>query len=65
MGDQKMDLENLNVGKVVMDKFTDNLLTIKEISKTPDQKDTYVRGNLVNDPKSEIQTRHINDIEEF
>lgn len=59
-----MNLENLKIGKVVLDKFTNNLLTIEKISKTPDEKDTYVRGKLVNDPNSEIQTRHINDIED-
>jgi hypothetical protein len=59
-----MNLENVKAGKVVLDKFTDKLLTIKQVSKTPDGKDTYVKGLFVNDPDSTIQTRHINDIQE-
>jgi len=59
-----MNLENAKVGKVVIDTFTDSLFTIKQISKTPDEKDTYVKGLFVNDPNSTIQTRHIKDIQE-
>jgi len=65
MSDQKMNVKDVNPGKVVLDKFTNSLFTIKQIGKTPDGKDTYVKGLFVNDPDSEMQTRHINDIQEF
>ena len=60
-----MDPENLKIGKVVLDKWTNNLFTIEDITKSFDEKDTYVRGKLVNDPNSENQIRHINDIEDY
>jgi hypothetical protein len=59
-----MNVDNVKIGNVVMDTWTNKLITIKQIDKTPDKKDTYVTGLFVNDPDSEKQVRHINDIQE-
>jgi len=60
-----MQEKDIKVGKVVFDTFTKKPLTIQEITKTRDKRDTYVKGKVVIDEKSEKQTRHINDIKEL
>lgn len=51
-----------DVGTVVTDSFTNDLLTVVEIEETNDGRDTYLRGRFTLDRNSGLQTRHINDV---